>query len=215
MKHRDPAPSPEIDPSAIRDPHPVVSAIWVGRDLLGVTALLAALANHSWTQAAASWSGGQIPVIDGLLAGFFSTNVVLSLLDCRSRYQNFKRLKDQMFLNGTGTKYLKAFTVSRCQREAALSAGKELGLTNELKIKFRQSGYRWYHFIPDFAYRNPLFFTDTRFWRHTFFAPHYRARIDYKKFTRQQGHAASSAKAHQELPYNPGPRRARSLPLEG
>lgn len=194
--------SVEIELADVQAPHPIFSALKVGRYLFVVTLVFFVLARHYWERSWELWAEGRLPIFDGMLAGFFTTNVVLSLLDGRSRYQNFKRLKDQVFLYGTQTKYLKTFTVSRCQREAALVVGKELGIEEKLKAKFKASGYRWYHFVPDFFYSKTLFFADRRFWRHTFFAPHYTARIDYKNIIKQRTAALASKRPSQALRYN-------------
>lgn len=194
--------SAEIELAAIQAPPPLFSVLKVGRYLFAVTLVFFVLARHYWERSLELLGQGQLPFFDGILAGFFASNVVLSLLDGRSRYQNFKRLKDQVFLYGTQTKYLKTFAVSRCQREAALVVGKELGIKEKLKAKFRASGYRWYHFVPDFFYSKTLFFADRRFWRHTFFAPHYAARIDYKNIIKQRTAALAGKKPSQTLRYN-------------
>ena len=48
--------------------------------------------------------------------------------DARSRFQNYKQVKDYLFLYGFQTRIIKPFSFSRCQRDAVLAAAEELGL---------------------------------------------------------------------------------------
>ena len=109
---------------------------------------------------------------------FFNMSI-LAELDGYSRFQNYKQVKDQIFLNGFQERQLKPLMTSSCQRGAALLAGTELGFYTEVKNFFYKNGYRWYHIIPDFVFNNPLFFFTNFFWRTTFFAPYYSPKIKY------------------------------------
>jgi hypothetical protein len=109
----------------------------------------------------------------------FFNMAVLAELDGYSRYQNYKQVKDQMFLNGYQERQLNPLLKSSCQREAALLATTELGLGNKVRNYFFAKGYRWYHILPDFLFENPLFLFTGYFWRTTFFAPFYPSKIDY------------------------------------
>jgi len=109
---------------------------------------------------------------------FFNMSI-LAELDGFSRFQNYKQLKDQMFLHGYQERQLKPLMTSSCQREAALLAGKELGLFDDVKNYFYGRGYTWYHIIPDFVFKNPLFFFTNFFWRTTFFTPYYPQKFNY------------------------------------
>lgn len=111
---------------------------------------------------------------------------VLAELDGYSRFQNYKQVKDQVYINGYQRRILKPLTRSSCQREAAILACSELGLGNEAKDYFFKKGYRWYHVIPDFVFANPLFFFSKFFWRTTFFTPYYKPKFNYDKLDLSQ-----------------------------
>lgn len=162
-----------------------ISALIVGRYLYLITVLFAWACYTHAIETVHLLMTSHLPIFEGLLAGFFATNTVLSLLDGQSRFQNYKRIKDQLFLRKTNALYLKTVAISRCQREAAIVAATELGMASEVKRHFHQLGYRWYHFIPDFFFRTPFFLIDPYFWKHTFFVPHYTPRFDYQKIISQ------------------------------
>ena len=115
-----------------------------------------------------------------LLISFISMSI-LAELDGFSRFQNYKQVKDQLFLNGYQERLLKPLLRSSCQREAAILAGDELGLGKQVRDHFYEKGYRWYHIIPDFVFQYPFFFFTAYFWRTTFFTPYYRSKVDYSK----------------------------------
>ena len=113
-----------------------------------------------------------------LFISFFNMSI-LAELDGYSRFQNYKQVKDQMFLNGFQERQLKPLLKSSCQREAAILAGDELGIGEKVRNYFFVKGYRWYHIIPDFVFSNQLFFFNMFFWRTTFFAPYYKPKFNY------------------------------------
>ena len=92
-------------------------------------------------------------IVSCWLASFFLANMVLSQLDARSRWQNYKK--------------------SSCQRQAALIAAEDLGYRARVEAFFWSHGYRWYHIPPDFVFAHPQFLWSRHFWRTTFFAPTY------------------------------------------
>ncbi len=71
--------------------------------------------------------------------------------DAYSRFQNYKQIKDHLFVGGFKTIIVKPFIKSRCQRDAALVAAEELGMEKDCRIYFYYHGYRWYHLLPDFC----------------------------------------------------------------
>lgn len=109
---------------------------------------------------------------------FFNMSI-LAELDAYSRFQNYKQIKDQIYFNGCQHRLVKPLSKSSCQRSAVILAGNELGCGNEVRTYFYNSGYRWYHIIPDFVFSNPLLFFTAFFWRTTFFAPRYQSKIDF------------------------------------
>ena len=120
-----------------------------------------------------------------LFISFFNM-FILAELDGYSRFQNYKQVKDQMFLNGFQERQLKPLMKSSCQREAAILAGDELGVGDKVRSYFCDKGYRWYHIIPDFVFNNQLFFFSMFFWRTTFFASYYQPKVNYDQLELNQ-----------------------------
>jgi hypothetical protein len=117
------------------------------------------------------------------LAGYLLSLPFFSQLDARSRFQNYKQIKDQFYTYGFNSRILNPVLKSRCQRDAALISAKELGMYDSCKSFFHDHGYRWYHIIPDFVFRRPQFLVTKYFWRTTFFAPTYQSKIDYSSIS--------------------------------
>jgi len=104
---------------------------------------------------------------------------VSAQFDARSRFQNYKKIKDQIYLFGFQKRIVKPILKSRCQRDAAMVAATELGYGRSCREFFRRKGYRWYHLLPDFIFTNPLFLLSKYFWLSTFFVPTYKPRIHF------------------------------------
>lgn len=107
---------------------------------------------------------------------FFFTNVFLAEMDAYSRYQNYKQINDQIVEFGWQKRIIKPMLPSRCQRDAAFVACQKLKLGEECKNYFSSFGYKWFHIIPDFVFKNPSFFFSLYFWRTTFFTPYYKSK---------------------------------------
>ena len=131
-----------------------------------------------------------LSMADGLDAGvlfrlwlfsFLAALPLFSQLDARSRYQNYKQIRDQLFLYGFDKRIFKPVQQSRCQRDAALAAAWASGHGNACRAYFKSCGYRWYHLVPDFLIRSPHFLMTGIFWRRTFFMPTYRSRVDVQR----------------------------------
>ena len=109
----------------------------------------------------------------------YPTLIALSLfplftqLDARSRFQEYKRVKDQLTRYGPDRRIFKSVAGSRCQRDAAHAAARQLGYAKHCRFYYRAAGYRWYHVLPDFVKRHPRFLISAAFWRTTFFMPTY------------------------------------------
>jgi hypothetical protein len=101
--------------------------------------------------------------------------------DARSRYQNYKQVKDHLFLYGFQCRIIKPFSHSRCQRDAVLAAAEELGYKTECKNYFKAQGYKWHHLMPDFLVYNPQFLFNKQFWLSTFFVKTYKSKVDFSK----------------------------------
>lgn len=104
---------------------------------------------------------------------------IFGQLDARSRFQNYKQIKDQIFIYGYDERIFKPVLKSRCQRDAAWLSAKELGYAKQCKSYFKSMGYRWYHLFPDFVFSKPEFLFTNYFWKTTFFTPRYVPKIKY------------------------------------
>lgn len=97
-------------------------------------------------------------------------------LDARSRFQEYKQVRDQLARYGPDRRIFKSVASSRCQRDAALAAAKQLGYGQHCRFYYCTAGYRWFHLFPDFVTGHPRFLISAAFWRTTFFMPTYQAR---------------------------------------
>jgi len=117
----------------------------------------------------------KIPITVGVgLMAFFSQ------LDARSRYQEYKRARDQLAAYGPNRRIFRSLSGSRCQRDAVLAAATQLGHADACRSHFAAAGYRWHHLLPDFVSHHPGFLLSPAFLRATFFAPTYHPRYDWK-----------------------------------
>ncbi len=101
---------------------------------------------------------------------------ILTQLDARSRFQEYKKVRDQLIRYGPDRRIFKSMAASRCQRDAAMAAARQLGCAADGSAFFTAAGYRWYHLVPEFALRHSAFLLQAAFWRETFFVPTYHAR---------------------------------------
>lgn len=113
-------------------------------------------------------------VCKGVLLVFLASLPVLSQLDARCRYQNYKRVRDQFRRHGFDPRILRPLMKSRCQRDAAGLAARKSGHGKACRAFFRSCGYRWYHVLPDFLFTRPGFLISRHFWKSTFFLKAYR-----------------------------------------
>lgn len=111
----------------------------------------------------------------------FAVAPLFPQLDAYSRYQNYKQIKDHLFVHGFEQRIIKPFIKSRCQRDAAMVAAEELGMKKDCRKCFYHHGYRWYHLLPDFLFTQPEILIGKAFWLNTFFARYYKPKYDFKK----------------------------------
>lgn len=109
--------------------------------------------------------------------------------DARSRFQNYKQVKDHFYLHGFQTRIVKPFSFSRCQRDAVLVAAEELGMGKQCKQYFINQGYRWYHILPSFLFQKPAYVFTKAFWLNTFFVKCYHAKINFSAIANERIHA--------------------------
>jgi hypothetical protein len=148
----------------------------VGRNLFFAAAMVVGLWIWVMSSVATAWwqNPGIFSGVLPLLLSCWSAGIVLvALLDARSRYQEYKRAKDLFFEKGFKPRIARLYGHSKCQRDAARVAAKDLGLLEQLDSYYRGRGYRWYHLFPDFVFAKPWILFSRRYWRRTLFAPHY------------------------------------------
>ncbi len=148
----------------------------VGRSLFTSAALGLLLCYWILASNAFGWSTGSgvfSRVLGGLLACWSIGIVILALLDARSRFQDYMRAKDLFYENGFKSRIAKLYIYSKCQRDAARLAARDLGLLELLDDYYLIQGYRWYHIFPDFVLKKPWIVFSRRYWRRTLFEPPY------------------------------------------
>lgn len=103
--------------------------------------------------------------------------ILFTQLDARSRFQEYKRLRDQLIRYGPDRRIFFSIAGSRCQRDAGLAAARQLGHETACRRIFLTMGYRWYHLLPDFVLYHPGYLLSSAFLRRTFFLPAYTSRF--------------------------------------
>ena len=115
-------------------------------------------------------------VLYAYLTTYFITLIFFSQLDARSRYQNYKMVKDKIFEYGFDARLLKPFVYSRCQRDAIGVAAKELGFRKEWIRLINELGFRWYHILPFIITQNPGTLFKKAYWSKTLFVRTYHSK---------------------------------------
>ena len=110
------------------------------------------------------------PVRETALA-LLGVAALFTQLDARSRFQEYKRVRDQLIRYGPDRRIFRSIAASRCRRDAGLAAAKQLGHETACRRFFLAMGYRWYHLLPDFVFRHPRYLLSPAFLRTTFFLP--------------------------------------------
>ncbi len=126
-----------------------------------------------------------------VLCAVFAWGVILCQADALSRFQEFKRLRAILRRYGFHPRFFKLFASSRCQRDAALAAARQVGVRTQAQSYFRSLGYKWYHILPDTIVRNPLNFFHPRFLRTTFLpkpGPKYQTLLFPRSFFQEIPH---------------------------
>ena len=164
-------------------PHPMISYLRVGRLLYSSLILFVLESWIYWVQlkhAYLYFSHFFILFWLGLFL-FSFVHIYLVLMDGWSRYQDYKRAKDQFYMYGFQPRIARFFIGSKCQRMAAEVAAEELGIENQLKAYYSRKGVKWHHYIPYFMVKEPLFLFKRRFWSRTFLERKYDAKFNFRK----------------------------------
>jgi len=105
--------------------------------------------------------------------------IIFSQFDAYGRYQNYKQIKDALYKNGFDPRLARPFCRSKCQREAVLTAARDLDYLIETKAYFYKEGYRFYHILPDEFMQNPFVLFHSMFWKRILFTKHYKLQNFY------------------------------------
>jgi len=112
---------------------------------------------------------------------FSFSHIFLVLMDGWSRFQNYKRIKDHLFVHGFTPKMARHYIGSKCQRTAVMVAARELGMEKEVERYYQKLGIKWFHFIPHFMVKDPLFFFKRYFWSRTFLEKYYEPKFNFRE----------------------------------
>ncbi len=143
------------------------------------------------------WVQDDFIVVKSVLLLSFVCAPIFPQCDARSRYQNYKQVKDHLYIYGFQPRIIKPFSFSRCQRDAVLAAAEELGMEKECRQYFIVQGHKWYHVLPDFLYHKPGYLFQKAFWLNTFFAKKYHSKIDFSTITNHHPYQVSKEKLYQ------------------
>lgn len=112
---------------------------------------------------------------------FAFSHIFLVIMDAWSRFQNYKRIKDNLYLHGFSPKIAIPYMGSKCQRTAFMVAARELGLEKEVLNHYHNLGIRWYHFVPQFMIQDPLFLFRKSFVSRTFLEKYYQPKFNFRE----------------------------------
>jgi len=112
---------------------------------------------------------------------FAFSHIFLVIMDGWSRFQNYKRIKDNLYIHGFSPKIANPYMGSKCQRTAFMVAAKELGMEKEVVNYYHRIGIRWYHFIPRFMIDDPLFLFRKSFISRTFLEKYYKPKFNFRE----------------------------------
>ncbi|MCP4020704.1 MAG: hypothetical protein GY729_02580 [Desulfobacteraceae bacterium] len=110
------------------------------------------------------------------LAGYGFCLIIFAQMDAKSRFQNYKRIKDLLYEQGFKARIIKPFLGSRCQRDAVKVAAKDIGFSKKLDRHYRRLGYCWYHVLPDFVFFKPWIIFTRKYWLRTLFEKKYESK---------------------------------------
>ncbi|MGB3774072.1 MAG: hypothetical protein WA951_02335 [Leeuwenhoekiella sp.] len=117
---------------------------------------------------------------------FSFSHIFLVIMDSWSRFQDYKRVKDYLFLHGFDHRIISNYRGSKCQRMAVITAASELGMKDQVQHYYNKIGIQWFHFVPVFMIKDPLFLSKKYFWSRTFMEKHYVPKFDYRAYQRNR-----------------------------
>ena len=165
-----------------RQPHPFHSYYRVGRLLHGSLILFFLESWIYWLMLRQAWESGSLFWIMFWIAFFLFSflHIFLVIMDGWSRYQDYKKAKDLFFTYRFNRRIAERYIGSKCQRNAALQAARELGMEAEVREYYGNRGVKWYHYVPYFMVRDPYFLIRKAFWQRTFLEKRYESKYDFR-----------------------------------
>ena len=115
----------------------------------------------------------------GWLAAYGFILPFFAELDALSRFQNYKQAKDLFYENGFKPRIANLYAGSRCQRDAAVMAAKDLGIGPEIIEHYQARGFKWYHVLPGALFSRPGILLTRNYWQRTLFEARYTSRYFY------------------------------------
>lgn len=112
----------------------------------------------------------------GWLAAYGFILPFFAELDALSRFQNYKQAKDLFYENGFKPRIANLYAGSRCQRDAAVVAAKDLGIGPEIIEHYQARGFKWYHVLPGALFSRPGILLTRNYWQRTLFEARYTSR---------------------------------------
>ena len=167
-----------------KHPHPLLSYFIVGRLLYYSLTIFILESWFYWVKLNEAYTFYSNWIIFFWAWSFMFSfiHIFLVLADGWSRYQNYKRAKDQFFVHGFNRRIVDKYIGSKCQRMAALEAAKELGIGDEVKEYYTAKGVKWYHYVPYFMIKDPWFGFKKHFWSRTFLEGNYKPKYNYADY---------------------------------
>ncbi len=164
-------------------PSPVISYLRVGKLLYFSLGLFIIEAYVYWLFFERAFAkDNQIVAVFWFASFLFAlVHIFLVIMDGWSRYQNYKLAKDQLFIYGFNPRIAKLYMGSKCQRNAVLVASQELGLKSRTTEYYKKQGVKWFHYVPYFMIKDPLFLFKKKFWSRTFVEKSYQSRFNFQK----------------------------------
>lgn len=144
--------------------------------LMGISGAILSIHFYKLAYNAFENDGWGVAVFYLCLALYFFSLIFFSQLDARSRYQNYKLLKDKLFEYGFDERVIRPFVFSKCQRDAIKVAARELDFKKELTACYFKMGFRWYHILPHLVVKHPTILFTKSYWQKTLFVKSYKSK---------------------------------------
>ena len=142
---------------------PIMNSITLVSGGIGIPSVIEAIKNYS--------EGNEIAgALYTMLSIASSLSATVSQLDARSRFREYRRLKNIFMQRGLQERVLEQRTHSKCQRDAIRMAASDAGYKEEVENYFRDKSYKWYDLIPDKIKEYPLYLFNPHFWKTSLFS---------------------------------------------